>query len=37
MSRDGFGLGRICAHRSVAMARMFKGIRFGRNHICSEV
>ena len=42
VSRDGLGLGRIGApgyraHRSVAMAPMFKGIRFGRHHICSEV
>ena len=41
VSRDGLGLGRIGApgyraHRSVAMAPMFKGIRFGR-HFCSEV
>ena len=41
-SRDGLGLGRIGtpgyrAHRSVAMAPMFKGIRFGRHHFCSEV
>ena len=41
VSRDGLGLGRIGApgyrsHRSVAMAPMFKGIRFGRHHICSE-
>ena len=40
--RDGLGLGRIGApgyraHRSVAMAPMFKGIRFGRHHFCSEV
>ena len=37
VSRDGLGLGRIGApgyraHRSVAMAPMFKGIRFGRHH-----
>ena len=25
------------AHRSVAMAPMFKGIRFGRHHFCNEV
>ena len=36
VSRDGLGLGRIAAPgyramRSVAMARMFKGIRLGRN------
>ena len=37
VSRDGLGLGRIIgapgyrAHSSVAMARMFKGIRLGRN------
>ena len=43
VSRDGLGLGRIIgapgyrAHRSVAMAPMFKGIRFGRHHFCSEV
>ena len=42
VSRDGLGLGRIGtpgngAHRSVAMAPMFKGIRFGRHHFCSEV
>ena len=44
VSRDGLGLGRIGApgyrahrSRSVAMAPMFKGIRFGRHHICSEV
>ena len=42
VSRDGLVLGRICApgyraHRSVAMAPMFKGIRFGRHHFCSEV
>ena len=42
MSRDGLGLGRIGApgyraHRSVAMAPMFKGIRFGRHHFCSKV
>ena len=41
MSRDGLGLGRIGApgyraHRSVAMARMFKGIRFVRHHFCSK-
>ena len=44
MSRDGLGLGCIGAPgyraharmRSVAMARMFKGIRFGRHHFCSE-
>ena len=40
--RDSLGLGRIGApgyraHRSVAMAPMFKGIRFGRHHFCSEV
>ena len=40
VSRDGLGLGRIGApgyrpHRSVAMAPMFKGIRFARHHICS--
>ena len=39
VSRDGLGLGRIGApgyraHRSVAMAPMFKGIRFGRHHFC---
>ena len=38
-SRDGLGLGRIGTpgyrtHRSVAMAPMFKGIRFGRHHFC---
>ena len=37
-----WGLGRIGApgyraHRSVAMAPMFKGIRFGRHHFCSKV
>ena len=37
VSRDGLGLGRIGApgyraHRSVAMAPIFKGIRFGRHH-----
>ena len=42
VSRDGLGLGRIGApgyraHRSVAMAPMFKGIRFGRHHFCSKV
>ena len=42
VSRDGLGLGRTGApgyraHRSVAMAPMFKGIRFGRHHFCSEV
>ena len=42
VSRDGLGLGRIGApgyraHSSVAMAPMFKGIRFGRHHFCSEV
>ena len=42
VSRDGLGLGRIGApgyreHRSVSMAPMFKGIRFGRHHFCSEV
>ena len=42
VSRDGLGLGRIGApgyraHRSVAMAPMFKGIRFGGHHFCSEV
>ena len=42
VSRDGLGLGCIGApgyraHRSVAMAPMFKGIRFGRHHFCSEV
>ena len=42
VSSDGLGLGRIGApgygaHRSVAMAPMFKGIRFGRHHFCSEV
>ena len=42
VSRDGLGLRRIGApgyraHRSVAMAPMFKGIRFGRHHFCSEV
>ena len=43
MSRDGLGLRRIIgapgyrAHRSVAMAPMFKGIRFGRHHFCSDV
>ena len=42
VSRDSLGLGRIGspgyrAHRSVAMAPMFKGIRFGRHHFCSEV
>ena len=42
LSRDGLGLGRIGApgyraHRSVAMAPMFKGIRFGRHHFCSAV
>ena len=43
VSRDGLGLGRIIgapgyrANRSVAMAPMFKGIRFGKHHICSEV
>ena len=42
VSRDGLGLECIGApgyrsHRSVAMAPMFKGIRFGRHHICSEV
>ena len=36
VGRDGFGLRRIGApgyraHSSVAMARMFKGIRLGRN------
>ena len=41
VSRDGLGLRRIGvpgyrAHRSVAMAPMFKGIKFGRDH-CSEV
>ena len=41
VSRDGLGLGRIGApgyraHRSVTMAPMFKGIRFGRHHFCSE-
>ena len=40
VSMDGLGLGRIGApgyraHRSVTMAPMFKGIRFGRHHICS--
>ena len=40
--RDGLGLGRIGApgyraHHSVAMAPMFKGIRFGRHHFCIEV
>ena len=40
VSRDGLGLGRIGApgyraHRSVAMALMFKGIRFGRHHFCA--
>ena len=42
MSRDGLGLGRIGApvyraHRSVAMAPMFKSVRCGRHHFCSEV
>ena len=42
VSRDGLGLGRIGApgyraHCSVAMAPMFKGIRFGRHHFCSKV
>ena len=42
VSRDGLGLGRIGApgyraHRSVAMAPMFKGIRFGRHHFCIKV
>ena len=42
VSRDGLGLGRIGApgyraHSSVAMAPMFRGIRFGRHHFCSEV
>ena len=42
VSRDGLGLGRIGApgyraRRSVAMAPMFKGIRFDRHHFCSEV
>ena len=42
VSRDGLGLGRTGvpgsqSHRSVAMAPMFKGIRFGRHHFCSEV
>ena len=42
VSRDGLGLGCIGApgyraHRSVAMAPTFKGIRFGRHHFCSEV
>ena len=41
MSRDGLGLGRIGApgyrgHRSVAMAPLFKGIRFGRHHFCKR-
>ena len=42
VSRDGLGLGRkgapgYRAHRSVAMAPIFKGIRFVRHHFCSEV
>ena len=42
LSRDGLGLGLIGApgyraHRSVAMAPMFKGIRFDRFHFCIEV
>ena len=42
VSRDGLGLGHIGApdyraHRSVAMAPTFKGIRFGKHHFCSEV
>ena len=42
VSRVGLGLGRIGApgyraHRSVAMAPIFKGIRFGSHHFCSEV
>ena len=42
VSRDGLELGCIGApgyrvHRSVAMAPMFKGIKFGRHHFCSEV
>ena len=42
VSRDSLGLGRIGApgyraNRSVAMAPMFKGIRFGRHHFCSKV
>ena len=42
VSRDGLELGCIGApgyraHRSVAMAPMFKGIRFDRHHFCSEV
>ena len=42
VSRDSLGLRRIGApgyraHRSVAMVPMFKGIRFGRHHFCSEV
>ena len=42
VSRDGLTLGRIGApgyreHRSVAMAPMFKSIRFGRHHFSSEV
>ena len=42
VSRYGLGLGRIGApgyraHRSVAMAPMFKGIRFGRHQFCIKV
>ena len=42
VSRDGLGLGRIGAPgyrapSSVAMAPMFKGIKFGRHHFCREV
>ena len=42
VSRNGLGLGRIIgapgyrAHRSVAMAPMFKGIRFGRHHFAAK-
>ena len=39
VSRDGLGLGCIGApgyraHSSVATAPMFKGIKFGRHHVC---
>ena len=42
VSRDGLGLGCIGApgyraDRSVAMAPMFKGIRFGRHHFCIKL
>ena len=42
VSRNSLGLWRIGApgyraNRSVAMAPMFKGIRFGRHHFCSKV